>query len=69
MEDFPSSVGIRSEPAAADATSINSEVDYIYDNDNPGQIVTSAPEERFRLGRLDTIALVVNRMIGASSSS
>lgn len=33
-------------------------------NDNPNQIVTNAPTERFRLGYFDVMCLVVNFMIG-----
>jgi hypothetical protein len=64
MDDFPSSVGIRTEPTAVGTPSIDSERDYIYENDNPNQIVTFAPKERFRLGKYDVMGLVINRMIG-----
>jgi hypothetical protein len=33
----------------------------------PNTIITKAPEERFRLGYLSVIALVVNRVIGLNS--
>jgi hypothetical protein len=36
--------------------------------DDPSAIVTNAPEEAFRLGYLDVICLVVNRMIGGKPS-
>lgn len=47
-----------------DARSIDSERDVIYNPDNPGQIVTHAPKQRFRLGYFDVMCLVVNFMIG-----
>lgn len=34
------------------------------DNDNPGEIYTSAPKEAFKLGYFDVMCLVLNRMIG-----
>ena len=34
---------------------------------NPIEIVTDAPEERFKLGYIDVICLILNRMIGLSS--
>jgi len=36
---------------------------------NPDNITTDAPEEPFRLGYIDVICLVLNRMIGNSTSS
>lgn len=48
-----------------DAESVDSDRLNIYHaNDNPNQIVTFAPKERFRLGYFDVICLVLNRMIG-----
>ena len=65
MDDFPSSVGVRSEPVAAgNASVVDSERDFIYDDDSPNQIVTFAPKARFRLGTFDVMGLVINRMIG-----
>lgn len=33
---------------------------------NPDEIVTEAPAEQFRLGHLDVICLILNRIIGES---
>lgn len=52
---------------ANDAESIDSDRRNVLDNDNPHQIVTFAPKERFRLGYFDVICLVLNRMIGTCS--
>lgn len=38
--------------------------DLVRDLEKPSQIVMFAPEERFRLGYLDVMCLVMNRMIG-----
>jgi hypothetical protein len=67
MDDFPTSAVMPSQLAAADNASIDSERLYVYDNENPNQIVTSTPKERFRLGRFDVLCLAVNRMIGRSA--
>ncbi|KAK3177785.1 hypothetical protein K4F52_009483 [Lecanicillium sp. MT-2017a] len=51
--------------AVGDTESMDSDRQNIYlANDNPHQIVTFAPKERFRLGYFDVICLVLNRMIG-----
>ncbi|KAI9152033.1 High-affinity methionine permease [Paramyrothecium foliicola] len=65
MDDFPASVGgYRREPEP-DNVSIDSDREGIYaDNDNPTQIVTFAPRERFKLGLFDCICLILNRTIG-----
>lgn len=34
------------------------------DEDDPNEIITDAPKERFRLGYLDVTCLIINRMIG-----
>ena len=49
------------EPYDSDRRSI-----YETHNDNPNEIVTYAPQERFRLGYFDVMCLVLNRMIGES---
>lgn len=47
------------------AQSIDSDRQDIYAaNDNPQQILTFAPKERFRLGYFDVMCLVFNRVIG-----
>lgn len=57
--------GYRPEPRGGDDMSIDSDRQDIYaENDNPNQIVTHAPKERFRLGYFDVTCLVLNRMIG-----
>lgn len=37
-----------------------------YVPDDPNTIITVAPEQRFRLGYLSVMGLIVNRMIGMS---
>ena len=67
MDDFPPSVTghHRPEPRGGDEVSIDSDREGIYaEPDNPNQIVTHAPKERFRLGYFDVMCLVMNRMIG-----
>ncbi|CAM1508570.1 Fc.00g054180.m01.CDS01 [Cosmosporella sp. VM-42] len=67
MDDFPPSVTghHRPEPRGGDEVSIDSDQASIYrEPDNPNQIVTHAPSERFRLGYFDVMCLVMNRMIG-----
>ena len=66
MNDFPPSVsGYRSHPTAADNRTIDSDQRSIYEGrDNPNEIVTHAPRERFRLGGFDVACLVINWMIG-----
>ncbi|EEY20987.1 high-affinity methionine permease [Verticillium alfalfae VaMs.102] len=65
MDDFPSSAGIRQEPARdRDAHSIDSDRADLYDESNGNGIVTYAPKERFRLGYFTVSCLVINRMIG-----
>ncbi|CRK38673.1 hypothetical protein BN1708_007854 [Verticillium longisporum] len=65
MDDFPSSAGIRQEPARdRDAHSIDSDRADLYDESNGNGIVTYAPKERFRLGYFTVCCLVINRMIG-----
>jgi len=43
---------------------VDSEIDVIRLENTANKIITKAPEERFRLGKWDVIALVVNRVIG-----
>lgn len=65
MDDFPSSAGIRQEPARdREAHSIDSDRADLYDESNGNGIVTYAPKERFRLGYFTVCCLVINRMIG-----
>jgi hypothetical protein len=47
-----------------DHISIDSDVRVILPVNTSNTIITAAPEERFRLGRWDVVALVVNRVIG-----
>jgi hypothetical protein len=70
MEDFPAGMlGHGHNVQADDAQSIDSDRMNIYaSNDNPSQIVTHAPKERFRLGYFDVLCLVVNFMIGEYKS-
>lgn len=51
------------QPRPAEATLLDELVDEVV---NPDEIVTEAPAEQFRLGYLDVICLVVNRIIGES---
>ncbi|KAF7553917.1 hypothetical protein G7Z17_g3276 [Cylindrodendrum hubeiense] len=63
MDDFPPSVsGFRSSAPARDDASMSS--DGLPPPENPNEIVTVAPKERFRLGYFDVMCLVMNRMIG-----
>jgi len=48
---------------------VHSEIDVIRLENTANKIITKAPEERFRLGKWDVIALVVNRVIGRCSHS
>lgn len=66
MEDFAHHLGEQSpEPRMMGRQSMDSDRLNMYDrNDNPNQIVTNAPKERFRLGYFDVMCLVVNFMIG-----
>jgi hypothetical protein len=50
-----------------DHSSVDSALSVILPENTSNTIITKAPEERFRLGRWDVIALVVNRMIGMCS--
>lgn len=66
MDDFPPSVaGFRSPSPARDDASMSS--DGLPPPENPNEILTVAPKERFRLGYFDVMCLVMNRMIGKSS--
>ncbi|KAL6401707.1 hypothetical protein AUP68_15585 [Ilyonectria robusta] len=66
MDDFPPSVaGFRSPAPARDDASMSS--DGLPPPENPNEILTVAPKERFRLGYFDVMCLVMNRMIGKSS--
>lgn len=66
MDDFPTSVsGFHSAPPARDDVSMSTEGD-LPPPENPHEIVTVAPKERFRLGYFDVMCLVINRMIGKS---
>lgn len=38
--------------------------DHLEEEEEDNRILTRAPEERFRLGYLDVMCLVINRMIG-----
>lgn len=63
MDDFPPSVaGFRSPAPARDDASMSS--DGLPPPENPNEILTVAPKERFRLGYFDVMCLVMNRMIG-----
>jgi hypothetical protein len=42
----------------------HSDRDHLQEEDEDSRILTHAPEERFRLGSLDVMCLVINRMIG-----
>lgn len=42
----------------------HSDQGHLQEEDEDNRILTYAPEERFRLGRLDVMCLVINRMIG-----
>ncbi len=66
MDDFRSAPGFHEEPARAeDRTDADSyRLDIFNDVDNPNQIITYAPKERFRLGYFDVICLILNRTIG-----
>lgn len=67
MNDFPpSTTGFRSSAPARDDASMSS--DDLPPPENPNEIVTEAPQERFRLGYFDVMCLVMNRMIGKSMS-
>jgi hypothetical protein len=46
-------------------TDNNSDKDHLREGDEDNRILTHAPEERFRLGYLDVMCLVINRMIGS----
>lgn len=50
-------------------SSVNSDIGVILPENTKNAIITKAPEERFRLGYWDVIALVVNRVIGLFSYS
>ncbi|KAK7416811.1 hypothetical protein QQX98_005004 [Neonectria punicea] len=64
MDDFPTSVsGFHTAPPARDDVSMSSEGE-LEPPENPNEIVTVAPKERFRLGYFDVMCLVMNRMIG-----
>jgi hypothetical protein len=47
-----------------DNSSVDSAIGVILPENTKNAIITKAPEERFRLGYWDVIALVVNRVIG-----
>jgi hypothetical protein len=65
MDDFPASVrGFRREPEADNASIDSDQQDIYAENDNPTQIVTFAPRERFKLGLFDCICLILNRTVG-----
>lgn len=67
MNDFPpSTTGFRSSAPVRDDASMSS--DELDPTNNPNEIVTEAPQERFRLGYFDVMCLVMNRMIGKSMS-
>lgn len=64
-DDFAHHLAGQSPEPPLTRQSIDSDRLNIYDrNDNPNQIVTNAPKERFRLGYFDVMCLVVNFMIG-----
>lgn len=64
-DDFAHHFGGNSTQPPAARRSMDSDRINIYErNDNPNQIVTNAPTERFRLGYFDVMCLVVNFMIG-----
>lgn len=69
MNDFPEHMRGFQREVAADNRSLDSDRDGIFAADeNPNQIVTFAPKERFRLGYFDVMCLVMNRMIGETTT-
>ncbi|KAI5458244.1 amino acid permease-domain-containing protein [Mariannaea sp. PMI_226] len=67
MDDFPPDISMnQSVPhhAAADDNASLSSGDDISEVENPNEIITYPPKERFRLGIFDVMCLVINRMIG-----
>ncbi len=45
-------------------STVDSAFSVILPENTSNRIITKAPEERFRLGKWDVVALVVNRVIG-----
>lgn len=66
MNDFrpEDMAAYRREPVADNASMDSDRADIFLSDENPNQIVTFAPKERFRLGYFDVMCLVINRMIG-----
>ncbi|WXC63072.1 hypothetical protein SNK03_008888 [Fusarium graminearum] len=66
MDDFAAyrNQSRQAEPPQRDARAGDSDFDSLFEDDNPGQIYTSAPKEAFKLGYFDVMCLVLNRMIG-----
>ena len=58
------------DPYAAPAPQLRTQLvhELLDDRVNPDEIVTDAPAEQFRLGYLDVVCLVLNRVIGELSS-
>lgn len=63
MNDFPTYPQNSAEEPGPDDESAESVREEFF-SDNPNEIVTYAPKERFRLGYFDVACLVINRMIG-----
>lgn len=70
MDDFAAyrNQSRQAEPPQRDARAGDSDFDSLFEDDNPGQIYTSAPKEAFKLGYFDVMCLVLNRMIGTFSA-
>jgi hypothetical protein len=66
MDDFATyqNQNRQAEPPQRDVRAVDSDIDSLFGDDNPGQIYTSAPKEAFKLGYFDVMCLVLNRMIG-----
>ncbi|RGP71626.1 high-affinity methionine permease [Fusarium longipes] len=67
MDDFATyqNQNRQAELPQRDARVVDSDIGSLFDDDNPGQIYTSAPKEAFKLGYFDVMCLVLNRMIVA----
>jgi hypothetical protein len=68
MDDFAAyrNQSRQAEPPQHDIRAADSDLDSIFEDDNPGRVYTSAPKEAFKLGYFDVMCLVLNRMIGKS---
>jgi amino acid transporter len=65
MDDFPASaLGDRGHQPDGRSSIDSDQRDIYAQNDNPTQIVTFAPRERFKLGLFDCVCLILNRTVG-----